>query len=82
MAQVTHDFPHKTHYEESNCQRSQSTIFVDDCFGIVISTKNLLINDIMNYIGCMNRYYLMNRLKNNIQKSKFMIISDSKKLRN
>ena len=81
LPQVSHEQSHYSHYNEAQCNRPNITVYVDDVYGIIVASKDQMMNSITKFITLMNRYFKNNLLKNNLDKSKFMIFSDSKLLK-
>ena len=80
--EYAHNPQHKNITEYRNCPTSTETSYVDDLFSIVKSQPNTnLWVTIENFIVNMNRYYTNNKMKNNITKTKVMIISKENNLK-
>ena len=62
------------------CKNINIFTYVDDCYGLIESYRKNLEVKINNFIQKMNKYY-NNRLQNNLEKNKFMIISKSNEIK-
>ena len=54
--------------------------YIDDAFRIIEDQDHKLWNRITKHIKTINNYYNNNRLLNNIEKTKVMLITKDKKL--
>ena len=54
---VTHFKKHKNNLSERKCLKTKNCSYVDDIYGSVVSTKDSLWSDIINYINNLNVYF-------------------------
>ena len=79
---VSHNIPHKNHYNYNKCNNPNIQGYVDDSFGIIVYSEVKIWKTVQNYILAINKYYSNNKLINNVSKSKIMFISNNKNIKN
>ena len=70
MNNMTHEKIHETDLEYNKCQSPNNTIYVDDCYGIVVGNDENIWREIQKYILKMNHYYNSNKIIMNVKKCK------------
>ena len=82
MNSLSHKKRHKNHSSYNICPNPNINTFVDDCFATIeTNDKNEIWNKIINFIKSMNQYYTNNSLMNNIKKTKILIITENKEIK-
>ena len=77
-----HKKAHINNTSYNKCKKTSISTFVDDCFSILeVKDKETLWNEIRKTIQIMNTYYTNNRLKNNVKKTKILIISNDEEIK-
>ena len=78
ISNVTHINTHKHNINEYRCGAPKIEIYIDDAYATISSNPNNIWKEIENYIKKMNQYYTNNLLINNLDKTKIMLITNSK----
>ena len=56
-------------------------IYVDNAYASIAGNENMIWNNINKYIQTLNKYYINNKLINNLEKTKIMIITNSQTIK-
>ena len=72
---------HKDNFNEFKCKNVKIESYVGDAYGVVITEKNKIWQKTSEYITKINKYYINNKLINNVGKTNVMIISNDEALK-
>ena len=81
MTNVTHVKQHNNHHEDTYCKKTTTLGYNDDGYGIIYAHENNLWEKIKQFTIQMNSYFCNNKLKNNVTKTKIMLITNDKDLK-
>ena len=65
---VSHNKPHNNHLHYNQCNNPNIMGYVDDSYGVITEPESVIWNRVKSYISSINKYYIDNRLINNISK--------------
>ena len=61
------------------CSQPKMEIYVNDAYSSVSGQDNTIWKNVSQYVHKLNEYYINNKLINNLQKTKIMLISNNEK---
>ena len=70
---ITHEMTHQNHSEDSNCDRTNITCYIDDVYGVIHGDKDNIWKKISIFIKILEEYYINNYLKINAPKTQILI---------